>query len=220
MNKQNLISVVLTLLIVQTTSAQYKGGNGEGHGMASAGTSANTLPLPIKLVSFTANQHDTVVILNWSTVSEENNDVFVLEKSIEGFDFEKIGSVKGAGNSSQQLDYVFYDKNPVQGKSYYRLKQIDFDGQFTYSDVQKVVNNKIMSVITGVFPNPFNEQITIESPDLESFRIYNAEGKDFTFLSVKLVQSSTSIVLNTSQLPAGIYWIRVGFVTQKMYKLQ
>jgi hypothetical protein len=90
-------------------------------------------PLPIDLLSFTAKYQDGIVLLNWATGSEINNDYFTLERSRDAVSAEIIGFVDGAGNSSQTLPYEFVDHDPLPGISYYRLKQTDYDGSFEYS---------------------------------------------------------------------------------------
>jgi hypothetical protein len=90
-------------------------------------------PLPIELLSFTAKYQDGIVLLNWATGSEINNDYFTLERSRDALNAEIIGFVDGAGNSSRTLHYQFVDRDPLPGISYYRLKQTDYDGSFEYS---------------------------------------------------------------------------------------
>ncbi len=75
-----------------------------------------------------------VVDLFWITESENNNDYFDVERSIDGIDFKKIGTVKGAGNTDHQTQYFTMDEDPFTGVNYYRLKQVDFNGEFEYSE--------------------------------------------------------------------------------------
>jgi hypothetical protein len=90
--------------------------------------------LDVDLISFNAKVNNFSVVLSWVTASEINNSHFEVMKSIDGQTFEPIGRVEGAGNSTSILDYSFQDKD-VKAKQYYKLKQLDFDGQFAYSDV-------------------------------------------------------------------------------------
>jgi len=85
-------------------------------------------PLPIELISFKAKTMKDKVELYWSTVSEINNNYFSIEKSIDGYNYQEIGQVSGAGNSSQTLNYSFFDDNPFHGVAYYRLSQTDYNG--------------------------------------------------------------------------------------------
>jgi hypothetical protein len=93
--------------------------------------------LPIELVSFTGKADDGSVILKWSTASEINNDYFVIEKSTDGEFFSEITRVDGAGNSNELVSYEYIDDKPSE-LSYYRLKQYDFDGATSCSDIIKV----------------------------------------------------------------------------------
>ena len=92
----------------------------------------NQDPLPIELLSFSANAVHNSVRLSWVTATETNNDFFTIERSINLKDWEVLGFVDGAGNSSRPLHYSFTDFNPLTGVSYYRLKQTDYDGKYEY----------------------------------------------------------------------------------------
>lgn len=89
-------------------------------------------PLPIELIDFTATSHALSNHLHWATASEVNNDHFIVERSSSGANYETLSRVQGAGNSSQILEYHYYDEPAPKGTSYYRLKQVDFDGKHEY----------------------------------------------------------------------------------------
>lgn len=122
-------------------------------------------PLPIKLTSFKANTVDNKKIkLEWATASEKNNDYFSLERSENGASFEKITTTKGAGNSTTPISYSTYDNNPIFGNAYYRLRQTDYDGKFTYSDLISVAVHATSSSSKCKFnvrPNPCPGQCNI-----------------------------------------------------------
>tara|TARA_B110000967_G_C18855239_1_gene546846 strand:+ start:778 stop:1566 length:789 start_codon:yes stop_codon:yes gene_type:complete len=115
---------------------------------------AFNITLPVDLISFEAEREEDNIKLNWSTASEENNDYFEIQKSYDGEVFTPIGYVDGAGNSNEVLDYSYTDSET--NKAYYRLKQLDYDGEFEYSDIVVVKGNRreVMSVryftLTGV----------------------------------------------------------------------
>jgi hypothetical protein len=219
MRKRIYTSAILVLLIAQSASAQYKGGTGDGHGMASAGTSSNTLPLPVELINFTAQLKDSVVMLEWSTASETNNDGFIVEKSIDGEVFIAIGTVSGAGNATHQLDYIFYDTNPTRGLSYYQLKQVDFNGTFTYSDVRRVVNHIKPKTLTSIYPNPCNNELHVVGENLEDLRVYTAEGKELTGYKSNVNAAKSAALFNLSALPSGLYWLRSNRVSFRFVKM-
>jgi len=93
--------------------------------------------LPVELMGFSAQVVDEVVKLTWTTITENNNDYFEIERTVDGKSYIKIGKVLGNGNSNEVNFYKFDDMTPVQGISYYRLKQVDLNGQFEYSGLVK-----------------------------------------------------------------------------------
>lgn len=114
--------------------------------------------LPVELAYFRAYAKEKTAILEWSTESELNNDEFVIERSADLRTFEAIGIVDGQGNSQIQHDYTFIDKAPLAGTNYYRLKQIDFDGTFSYSEIETV---KFGQAGIQIWPNPVRNTLNI-----------------------------------------------------------
>lgn len=111
------------------------------------------IPLPVTLIYFRATYAEGQVKLNWATASEENNNFFTIEKSKDGVNFTEVTRVKGAGTTSSLRTYQSADTQPYEGTSYYRLKQTDLDGKFTYSNIRSV-NAGAASRTASVFPNP------------------------------------------------------------------
>lgn len=108
--------------------------------------------LPIELLSFTGNQCNEAVCLEWSTASEENFDKFIVEHSADGLNYDSIGSISGSGNSKVQLNYSYKDLSPTLGKNYYRLRSVDYDLTTEYSE-------PVLAQFTGeknvvIYPNP------------------------------------------------------------------
>ena len=184
--------------------------------------SLNSLtPLPIKLINFTAMPvNNDYVKLDWQTVSEINNDYFTIERSIKGIDWQEISRVNGAGNSVAFLSYSATDHKPYLGISYYRLKQIDFDGQFEYSQIRSVNIRKLDNSQTEIYPNPANNQITLISNEneLQTVRIYNILGQDVTSLILTVVKNETKLLIDLSQLNTGTYYIKTKTTAYKVYK--
>jgi uncharacterized repeat protein (TIGR02543 family) len=104
------------------------------------GSSGSSTALPVELVDFTAKVIDEnrMVLLEWVTASEINNDYFTLEKSHNGYDWTVLATVEGSGNSTSSIHYNYEDRQPFQGISYYRLKQTDFDGNSEYFNIRSV----------------------------------------------------------------------------------
>lgn len=115
--------------------------------------------LPIELTYFEAQCNNGLAVLNWQTATETNNDYFTIEKSSDLSTWNSAGVVNGAGNSNSPITYRFTDINYAGGEMYYRIKQTDFDGHYSYSPVQLVSCSEIS--IEGVFPNPADDNILI-----------------------------------------------------------
>ncbi|MBD0260502.1 MAG: T9SS type A sorting domain-containing protein [Cytophagales bacterium] len=136
--------------------------------------------LPITLIYFTAKQQESQVLLQWATASEKDNEYFSLEKSRDGQQFNEIGRVAGAGTSTGKLTYQFTDDFPFGGTGYYRLKQVDFDGTFTYSRIVAV--NREITAALRIYPNPLaGNELWVEANDVQAddmrITIHNTVGK-------------------------------------------
>ncbi len=136
---------------VTATVTKFNGSNLPGN---TSPFSACSAALPVTLVSFTAFYSGQQVDLHWMTATEINNKYFNIERSLDGKNFESIGTVDGAGNHQGLLNYNFVDASPLAGVVYYRLKQVDVDGTFAYSTI------RVVNVLSGeqiiVFPTPAN----------------------------------------------------------------
>jgi hypothetical protein len=135
-------------------------GGGGGNSFASIDLITITVdytlsPMPIKLLEFNAQQLGQQVKLDWKTATEINNDYFTLERTTDGTHFETFDTIEGAGNSIHNLSYTGFDETPLKGTSYYRLKQVDFNGDFTFSKLRAVNFNGDEAVL-GAYPNPFS----------------------------------------------------------------
>src|SRR6185436_5233689 len=141
---------------------------------------AEDFPLPVELVSFTASVIDNKEVLcKWITASEINNDYFTVERSKNGNEFEEVGKVDGAGNSTAVLNYSLTDYKPYTGISYYRLKQTDFNGDYFYSQVVAVTIFENASDIL-IYPNPSNGIFNIIKNNMDipvELFMYDMEGR-------------------------------------------
>jgi len=129
--------------------------------------------LPIELLTFSCISVDNKkVLLKWSTASEINNDFFTIERSSDGQTFKGIMNIPGAGNSNTVLFYQTFDNDPLAGVNYYRLKQTDFDGKFTYSNIEAAnlfLKEGLADV--AISPNPFNSDLYIDVSRLNATNI-------------------------------------------------
>jgi len=144
--KANIFVLFLTL----TLSLQA----GIGEGQSGEG------PLPVELTSFSVSFNKDKVLLNWTTATEVNNYGFEIETSTNpAITWEVIGFVNGHGNSNSPNDYSFVYSNPLSSDIYFRLKQIDKDGKFSYSSVIELKNNLVKEfILEQNYPNPFNPE--------------------------------------------------------------
>lgn len=171
---------------------------------------SNISTLSIDLTSFTGNPADMGNELHWVTASEKNNDYFQLEATVDGQNFETVGRIKGAGNSSKKLEYYFLDRNPLASTTYYRLKQVDFDGETTYHQIIPVTrptNNQVL-----LFPNPVNNELTVD------INVDVAGNYTISFVSavgnvveqnMNLNKGYNRIHLNTTDLAKGFYLLKI-----------
>jgi hypothetical protein len=111
-------------------------------------------PLPIELLSFDATVLAATVQLRWTTAQEWNNEMFIVERSGDGQQFERIGTVQGAGTSTEMISYGFEDPYPIPGTAYYRLKQLDYDGSYSYSKIVSASFSAITGHMAALSPNP------------------------------------------------------------------
>ncbi len=174
--------------------------------------------LPIELISFTATVINSAVNLDWKTANEINNDYFTIERSIKGIEWESIATVDGAGNSIEVNTYHEIDENPYSGKSYYRLKQTDFDGKFSYAAI-RIVNLETDSKPIRIYPNPTSAQITVEGnqEELKALQIFNILGQNVTNRSI-ITKEADKLNIDLRQLPNGIYIVKAKGNSVKIIK--
>jgi hypothetical protein len=168
--------------------------------------------VPVELVSFTANIVNSAVQLRWETASETNNSGFSIQRSKDNSKFTDIAFVKGTGTTTEKSTYSYSDKSALSGKYYYRLKQVDFDGSFTYSNAIEVdLGIPKDYVLEQNYPNPFNPSTTIRFGlpinAKVSIKLYNALGQEVkNILNAELEAGIHETVLNASNLSSGVYF--------------
>ncbi|NUM72249.1 MAG: T9SS type A sorting domain-containing protein [Ignavibacteriaceae bacterium] len=180
------------------------------HGRSAYETDLAMVVLPVELTSFTASVTGDDVLLNWKTASETNNYGFEVQKSKDGVSFVTLGFVKGQGNTSAGAEYSFTDRS-AEGKIFYRLKQIDFDGSFSYSNV---VGSEIYTIagyeLYQNYPNPFNPVTRISfnmavAGEAE-LSVYNSLGeKVSTLLKSNISAGKHSVDFNAEGFSSGVY---------------
>lgn len=171
-------------------------------------------PIPVELTSFTAAATGNNVQLNWSTASEINNQGFDIQRKTYNSEFESVGFVGGAGTTTETRNYSFTDE--VSNGTYtYRLKQMDFDGTFEYSnEIEVDVNIPAVYALEQNYPNPFNPSTTINfslaNEGFVKLAVYNTLGQEVMTLVNEVKESGAhSVTFDASLLTSGAYFYKL-----------
>jgi Zn-dependent metalloprotease len=168
------------------------------------------LPFPVRLVSFEGKHTTEGNLLEWTTSAESNNDYFAIEESTNGRNFMETGRVKGVGNASVINHYSFTDVDFNKGITYYRLKQLDFDGKYAYSRIVAVDAPAAGDI--RFYPNPVQSALNVELPDLNdsqvSIRVINSSGQA-VIVREKVTVQNGRLSVQFGKLPSGIYQILI-----------
>lgn len=160
--------------------------------------------LPVTFSSFDTKLDGDQVVVSFSTSSESNNDFFEIQRSANGEDYSTIGNLAGTGNSNEERFYKFYDSGPLFGLNYYRIKQVDFDGKYAYSDIRSV----LVSYVENAFINAYIRDNTLEiNTSFESYdvSIFNHAGQQVK----KIFDLTEKSVVDIHELPSGMYYISI-----------
>ncbi len=167
--------------------------------------------LSVELAKFDAYGIDNKVVLEWMTISEINNEGFEVERSINGNTWERIGFEIGKGTTNVETKYSWIDEDPYAPQAYYRLKQMDFNGESTYSPILSVNINKVDSKLELLaFPNPTLDYLSYNLPNVSlkdhEVSIWTTEGK---LVVSKTIQDQGIRVLNLTNMENGTYILNV-----------
>lgn len=162
---------------------------------------------PVELIFFSGEESNEGVVLNWATASEENFDYFEVQRAYQGTDFEILDEINGAGNSFTKKNYSFVDKYPELGHNYYRLKSVDLDGTYEYSEV--ILVRFTSGIDSQISPNPSTGKISIktnlQASDNLTFVITNHMGN----IVYQGILSEYNTQIDLSNLVKGVYIIRL-----------
>ncbi|MEM6298898.1 MAG: T9SS type A sorting domain-containing protein, partial [Bacteroidota bacterium] len=170
-------------------------------------------PLPVEFLDFTGELIEEGVDLDWSTATESENDYFDVERSADGFDYQAIGRVDGAGTTNEIQYYTFLDPNPLWGTSYYRLRQVDTDGTASFSKVIVIHNDREGSQVLVAYPNPFGTSFSLRWQGYGGamqINIYDLQGR--TIFASEVMESDVNGTWQFEkgeQLSVGMYLIQV-----------
>lgn len=179
--------------------------------------------LPVELARFSGQSNGNTVELKWTTWAEWNNEGFEVQRLEESSEdtsmyWASLGFVPGAGHSSIATDYAFTDKYPVEGRSYYRLKQLDFDGAYSYSGIIMIDHQSFEAAqAVGLFPNPTSSSVRVhfargETPELRPYTLYDVMGRP-----TQRGYFSASGMINLQHLPAGTYYLNIAVKKQQQF---
>ncbi|OKL39162.1 T9SS type A sorting domain-containing protein [Pontibacter flavimaris] len=176
-------------------------------------------PLPVELLSFEGKATQSGVALEWATASEDNNEKFEVERSQDGRSFEKIAEVAGAGNSAITLKYSYNDMAANPGTNYYRLKQLDVDGQYEFSKVI-AVNHKAASAdaLMKVYPNPAVSNyvhVALNSSSDAQLKIMDRNGRTVYTQEVAPGQQEIQLSIAELNIPKGLYYVHMQDDTER-----
>ncbi len=164
--------------------------------------------LPIDLTNFSLNNLDSKINIVWSTASELNNEKFLIERSTDGRAYKTIGEVAGAGTTTEPQEYHFTDETPAPGINYYRLKQMDFDGNFEYSPIESVVFRKEGEIT--IYPTIVQSELQVELPEkageTTTLKIFSMQG---ALLQTQQQDGTGKLTITLPELTAGQYMVEV-----------
>jgi photosystem II stability/assembly factor-like uncharacterized protein len=171
--------------------------------------------VPVELTSFTATANGKEVILNWTTATELNNQGFEIERSEDNIIFNKIGFVPGFGTTTEPKSYSYSDQSVNSGTYYYRLKQVDYDGSYEYSEVVEIDFRAFNSyLLEQNYPNPFNPSTTIgfgiQTKSNVKITILNAIGEEVAVvLNEEREPGFYQVEFSADNLPSGVYFYQL-----------
>lgn len=181
--------------------------------------------VPISLREFTATKQQATSLLKWSTSQESNSAYTEIDRSGDGLQYSAIGKVKAAGESDRTTYYSFTDNAPLSGTNYYRLKFVDKDGSFKWSNIE-VVKFDNADNATGIYPNPAQGQLTLTIPEKWKGKamtalLYDGTGRLALHKEIKSA-SSTEQIKWDNVLPAGVYMLKLlkSDNTTEQFKIQ
>ncbi|RED94425.1 T9SS type A sorting domain-containing protein [Marinoscillum furvescens] len=165
------------------------------------------VPLPIELHFFKGAERDGQVVLEWETLSETNNDKFIIERAGYGGGFQPIMEMSGKGNTSQKVFYSLTDQTPNTGLNFYRLKQVDYDGKYSVTDPIVVRVGEQSAMKWTLYPNPATDEIRLKPAKGTGFgsvalRILDMSGRQYP---VNSLQTAEEYVIPVGHLPVGHY---------------
>jgi hypothetical protein len=191
----------------------------DSYGYPASGAAIEPIAVPVELLAFTGKYIEKEVKLNWLTASEKNSSHFTIERSGNGTEFTAIGQVKSSGNSRSESKYAYTDSKPLEGVSYYRLRQTDLNGQSVISGVISVTAS-VRARVTGISPVPFKDRVKLTFDSYSSgsieLSIHDAIGQEVhRQVLPDIKEGGNETDLELSHLTSGIYILIMDVAGQK-----
>lgn len=169
--------------------------------------------LPVQLINFDGYNKNGVNHLVWETASEINNAGFDIERMNANGEFQKIGYTEGHGNTNTLSDYALDDDKPLVGDNYYRLKQIDMDGHYTYSDVISLYNGEAITTTVSVYPVPVTDAVNVLIRNVQNtsgaLTITSVVGSVMYHSDIDVYDGTTVQKVDMNTFAAGQYFLKV-----------
>lgn len=167
--------------------------------------------LPIELLQFNAQAiKNKTAQLSWLTATETNNSHFEIERSIDTKNWQMLAKISGKGTSTTQQNYEYLDQRPIKGQNFYRLKQVDLNGDYEYSNIEIVDIEKETGIIS--WTNPVKDKLYISYEAIQNkdivFDIYSSDGKLIEHQVFKVVAGQNNLIWDVHHLANGLYWIK------------
>lgn len=179
--------------------------------------------LPVVWTSFNGVAENNEVKLTWGTSQETNTDYFSVLRSTDGVNFEELGTLEAAGNTSGQSNYSFVDQRPIEGSAFYKITQYDLDGQFTSTEVIQVVTDLNLDMAwTHIGPNPVVDHtqlgFTVTQDQAMTLQVFDLSGKVVHQEQLQALRGSNAHTLDMNGISSGMFVIRLSSPSGKLDK--
>ncbi|RYF91085.1 MAG: T9SS type A sorting domain-containing protein [Chitinophagaceae bacterium] len=217
-----------TLALKNDGTIWASGLNDRGQLGSGNATNANTFTqvncgtiLPVTWLSFIVTKQGNTAVIKWQTAAEQNSANFEIERSGANGNFQRIGTVAARGNSSTPASYEYVDAAPQKGANFYRIKQVDTDGKFTYTLVRLVNFDEAGSGLLYVYPVPAKTNLMVSVPavfdgEMIQLTVHSSDGKLVTQRTIKQQGGGQLLQMDVSTFTSGIYHIKLGTAQQQV----
>jgi hypothetical protein len=176
------------------------------------GADINCLVLPVQMLSFEAKPDQRMVDVTWATASERNSAFFEVQRSEDAMNWERIGEVAASGNTQNTTSYAFVDENPHSGLNFYRLRQVDINGDEVYTDHVAVLFRRTGLPIE-VYPNPAKESIsasfTADMAGVMQWRVMDMSGRIVEQGTFSAQNGTNRMEVNLTRVESGSYMLEL-----------